>query len=73
MLFSGAPGWLSRLSTQPLTTAQVMVSWFVGSCPAIGLHPDSTEPMGFSLPLCPSPARVCECVRARSLALCQDN
>ena len=44
-----------------LTTAQVMISWFVGSSPARGLCPDSSEPgpcFGFfvSLSLCPSPA-----------------
>ena len=30
----GAPGWLSQLSTQLfLISAQVMISWFVGSRP----------------------------------------
>ena len=32
----GAPGWLSRLGVRLLVSAQVTISWFVGSSPASG-------------------------------------
>ena len=32
----GAPGWLIQLSVQLLILAQVMISWFTGSSPALG-------------------------------------
>ena len=33
---AGVPGWLSRLSIRLLILVQVMISWFVGSCPTLG-------------------------------------
>ena len=33
---SGAPGWLSGLSVELLASAQVVISWFVSSSPALG-------------------------------------
>ena len=33
---SGALGWLSRLSVRLLTSAQVMISWFMGSSLELG-------------------------------------
>ena len=38
---AGAPGWLSRLSVQLLTSAQVMISWLVGSSPELARHSGS--------------------------------
>ena len=53
----GAPGWLS---VKHLTLAQVMISQFMGSSPALGsvLTAQSLEPTkdSVSLSLCPSPA-----------------
>ena len=53
----GAPRWLTWLSFQRLTSAQVMISPFRE--PHIGLCADSVEPLwdSLSLSLCPSPAQ----------------
>ena len=50
----GVPVWLSQLGV--LTSAQVMISWFVGSGPAVRLNAISTEPAWdpLSPSLCPS-------------------
>ena len=57
---TGAPGWLSQLGIR-LTSAQVMISQFVGSSPTSGsvLTAQSLEPASDSVSpsLCPSPAR----------------
>ena len=56
---SGTPGWLSRLSDQLLTPAQVMISRFVGSSPASGSALTVWSLLlilSLSLSLCPSPA-----------------
>ena len=45
---TGAPGWLSRLSTQLLISAQVMISRFMSLSP-VGLYADSTGPAWDSL------------------------
>ena len=51
--------WVAQ-SVKPPTSAQVMISWFVGSSPATGsgLTAQSMEPASHSAPfsLCPSPA-----------------
>ena len=48
----GASGWLSRLSIRLLMSAQVMISWFVGSSPAWGTALTAWSLLGIlSLPL----------------------
>ena len=54
-----APGWLSPVKHP--TSAQVMISWFVGLSSAISLCADNSQPgacFRFCLPLflCPTPA-----------------
>ena len=56
-----APGWLSLLSIQLLVSGQVMISWFMGSSPALlcwqcgagwgplSLRPSPTHPVSVSL------------------------
>ena len=44
-----APGWFSRLSSQLLIWAQVMISQLVGLKPCIGLCADSKDPAWDSL------------------------
>ena len=36
-----APEWLGQLSIRLLTSAQVMVSWFMSLSPHVGLYTDS--------------------------------
>ena len=52
----GAPGWLSCLNIQLLISAQVVISWFMGSSPAPGSALKAGACLGFSLfpPLCHS-------------------
>ena len=47
----GAPGWLSRLYSQLLILAQVMISPFVTLSPALGFALNRVEPAWDSLPL----------------------
>ena len=50
----GAPGWRSQLSIQLLISAQVMVSWLMGSSPALGSVLTVQSLLGIlSLSLCP--------------------
>ena len=52
-----APGWLSRLSNRILISAQVMISWFVGSRPTLGSALTAQSLLGIlslCLSLCPS-------------------
>ena len=55
----GAPGWLSRLSIRLSISAQIMISWFMGSSPTLG-SVLSLEPAwassSFPVSLCSSPA-----------------
>ena len=49
---SGAPGWLSGLSSRLLVSAQVMISWFVSLSPALGSARIAPSLLGIlSLPL----------------------
>ena len=50
---SGAPGWLSQLTSRLLISAQVMISWLVGSSPELGPALTSQSLLGI---LCPTPA-----------------
>ena len=53
----GAPGWLSRLSVRLLVLAQVVISWFTSSSPALASALAVQSLLGIlSLSLCPSPA-----------------
>ena len=53
----GAAGWLSQLSVQFLILAQVIISQFVWSSPALGSPPTTQSLLGISSPsLCPPPA-----------------
>ena len=68
----GAPGWLSWLSVLLLVSAQVTISWFVGSSPALG-SALSMEPAWDSLSpfpcFCPSPALCLSLAKINNLSL----
>ena len=62
--FSGASGWLSRLSIQLLVSAQVMISWFRDSSPGSG-SALTVQGLGCSLSLplsLPLPCSCCLCL-----------
>ena len=61
---SWVPGWLSLLSVWLLISAQVMISWFVGSSPVLGSV--LTAQILSLLSLCPS---CCSCMLSLSLSL----
>ena len=51
------PGWLIQLGIQVLISAQVRISWFVGSSPVLGSALTVQSLLGIlSLSLWPSPA-----------------
>ena len=53
----GSPGWLSWLSDQLLTYAQVMISWFMSSSPELGSVLTAWSLLGIlSLPLSAPPS-----------------
>ena len=51
---AGVPGWLSPLSVRLLVSAQVMISWLVGSSPTSGSVLAEKGLFGI-LSLCPPP------------------
>ena len=59
----GAPGWLSRLVKHP-TSAQVMISWFVGLSPVSGFVLTAWSLLQILCPFLsvPPPLMFCLCV-----------